>query len=148
MVEIETVDLLSRATQEVLETMFFTDVLGTVEFPRDCTEPFVAARARFRGEPSGSVGLCVSAAAARIIAANFLGEEETLTSRQVQDVIAELVNMVCGSVVSRLESHTSFEIRHPEPTSAESVIEEGATKHCYELDDGILAVTLSLQPNP
>jgi len=147
MVETTPRELLSSATQEVLETMFFTEVLGDAEFAWDCTEPFVAMRVGFHGQPSGHLGMCVSAAAARSIAANFLGEEEAeLEERRILDVVAELSNMVCGWVVSRLESDTSFDIQPPEPTTPEIALEEGATGHCFEMENGILAVALSLQP--
>ena len=147
MVEVAPRELLSWATQEVLETMFFTEVLGAAEFARDCTEPFVAVRVDFRGQPSGHLGLCVSAAAARSIAANFLGEDEAeLTESQILDVVAELSNMVCGWVVSRLESDTSFDIQPPQAATPETAIEPGAPGHCFEMENGILAVSLSLQP--
>jgi CheY-specific phosphatase CheX len=148
MVEVAPRELLSWATQEVLEIMFFTEVLGPAEFAWDCTEPFVTVRVGFRVRPAGYLGLCVSAAAARGMAANFLGENEAeLSENQIADVVAELSNMVCGRVVSRLASNTSFDLQPPQPTTPEVAIEQVAPGHCFEMENGILAVALSLEPS-
>jgi hypothetical protein len=44
-----------------------------------------------------------------LIAADFLGEDaESLTDRQSTEVTLELANMICGAVLSRIESRATF----------------------------------------
>ena len=52
--------------------------------------------------------------AASAIAADFLREDaESLTSRQSTDVTLELANMICGAVLSRIESSATFRLGAP-----------------------------------
>ena len=47
-------------------------------------------------------------------AADFLGVDEgELTGHQVGEVVCELANMICGSVLSRMESAATFRIAPP-----------------------------------
>ena len=57
----------------------------------------------------------LSDASARMLAAGFLGEDEgMLTDSQPGEVVCELANMLCGSLVSKLESEESFDLAPPE----------------------------------
>ena len=59
--------------------------------------------------------LRLTTAAARQITADFLGvDEEEVSDRQTSEVVRELTNMICGSVLSRLESSTAFQLAAPE----------------------------------
>src|SRR5271165_5274170 len=105
--------LLAGAVDDVLETMFFSAPFGPAE-PETGTE-VLAARVAFHGRPSGALGVRLSAASARILAAGFLGEdEETLADAQPGEVVCELANMLCGSLVSKIESEESFDLASPE----------------------------------
>ena len=54
-------------------------------------------------------------AAANAIAADFLGEDaESLTAQQSTDVTLELANMICGAVLSRIESSATFRLGAPQ----------------------------------
>src|SRR5690348_7671396 len=105
---------LADGAAEVLETMFFTSLAEEPEAPPLANAPSVCARVSFRGAPSGKLGIRAPVETGRRIASNFLGlEEQAVTETQIADVIGELSNMVCGWVLSRLESHTIFELQHP-----------------------------------
>jgi CheY-specific phosphatase CheX len=68
----------------------------------------------FEGLPSGTLTLRVSSAAARQIAADFLGEDACgLSFAKVEEVARELANMICGSVLSRVESTATFRLHPP-----------------------------------
>jgi CheY-specific phosphatase CheX len=99
--------------EEVLEKMFFIQCLGE---PREFSpEPEVVAHLRFEGDPSGSLTLRVTAGAARSVSADFMGaEEQDLSEQQIGDVVCELANMICGSVLSRVESATDFRLATPQ----------------------------------
>jgi CheY-specific phosphatase CheX len=108
---------LTECTEQVLEQMFFVQ---PVERPvlQETLEPGDSARfsvdVGFSGEPSGRLLLRISKPAARSLAADFLAEDEAVLSEQeVGEVICELANIICGSVLTRVESRTSFRLGSP-----------------------------------
>jgi CheY-specific phosphatase CheX len=144
---------LAVAVEEVLETMFFTTVLASSEgiAPRegDGGAPEITVALRFHGNPSGGFRVSVPLKLARVVGAGFLGREEAeVTDSQVGEVVCELANMICGSVLSRLESETTFQITQPELTPTESGIglEGVGTCRSFDLGDGVLIASLQLQP--
>jgi CheY-specific phosphatase CheX len=103
---------------EVLDAMYFTTVLEAT--PEETISPpspgDFAFMLQFRGEVSGSFGLQLSGSTACSLAANFLGEDEgELPVNEVAEVVGELANMLCGSVMSRVETARKFVLSHPEP---------------------------------
>jgi len=143
---------LAAAVEEVLETMCFTTVLasaeGAVPPEGDGSAPALNAELHFQGNPSGGFRVGVPMKLARVVGAGFLGREETeLSDSQAGEVVCELANMICGTVLSRLESKATFQITHPELTPPEhSVSFEGAgAKRWFDLGEGILTVSLELQ---
>lgn len=102
--------LLAPAVADVLETMFFSECLGPSQPEPNGLEAEVA----FTGETSGTVGVRISEASARGLAASFLGEsEDSLTDTQVTQVVCELTNMLCGCIASKITSHTCFDLSSP-----------------------------------
>lgn len=115
MVEASIGPLLAEAAQEALETMFFA-MPDTVSIdPRRPDGEVIAASLAFQGWPHGRFGLVVSTAAARTLAANFIGcdESDDIRPDQMTGVIGELANMICGGVLSKLESDASFDLGAP-----------------------------------
>ncbi len=105
-------EALRASVADVLEKMFFVRSFGESE--ETAAEPQMVAQMAFDGDPPGSLKLQVTAPAARSIAADFLGAEEAdLRDSEVGDVICELANMICGSVLSRVESNTTFRLETP-----------------------------------
>lgn len=139
---------LAESLDEVLEKMFFVRSLGE---PRDLAgEPSVTAHLTFEGDPPGWLTLRVAATAARSVAADFLGEEESeLSERQIGEVVCELANMICGSVLSRVESNTTFRLATPQliasgeeggPAGRQPGIPPTATTHAAEIGSGAITV--------
>ena len=149
------VHALRHAVTEVLERMFFIRVL---EDPREAAQfaaqmrPFggteIAARVEFHGEPSGCLLLRLGRDMARTIAADFLGEEEPeLEERHVEEVIAELANMVCGAVLSSVESAVTFHLDTPvviDPETFECKSPEAAV-HTFPIGDTAITVKLWME---
>ncbi len=138
---------IAEGAREVLETMFFTEVLGPA--PAEAVledERWVSLE--FRGSPPGGLSVGVSAPAARRMAADFLGVEDAkaLSEAQVGEVLCELANMIGGSILSRLESETIFDLGRPE-AAASAPEEAGAGVVCcrFDLSDGLLAVRLAMR---
>lgn len=134
---------LREAVDEVLETMFFTQTEGPAD-PDRPPEELIVARVDFEGNPPGTLRLRITRQAACRMAADFLGEEECeLAAARITEVVAELANMICGSVLSRVESETPFRLSPPAVAAAIGpVAEPGAAGIEYQaqLPGGALRV--------
>ena len=142
-------EAISAAAADVLETMFFSPVMAEAALDEAMSAPALAARLRFSGEREGTFAVRISTSAAESMAANFLGEEtEQPASGQVQDVVCELTNMLCGSVLSRLDSKAHFDLGHPELVDALEAATPDSVSRAFELGDGAVAVFLHLDAKP
>jgi hypothetical protein len=142
---------LASAVEEVLETMCFTNVLasgeGAIPTEGGGGAPALTAELRFQGKPSGGFRVRVPLKLARVVGAGFLGREEMeISGSQAGDVVCELANMMCGAVLSRLQSDATFQIGHPglAPLEHDTGF-EGGTNRWFDLGDGILTASLSLE---
>lgn len=142
---------MASAVEEVLETMCFTGVVASGEGAgppeADGTLPAIAVVLQFHGSPSGGFRVSVPLKLARAVGVAFLGREETeVSDSQAEEVVCELANMICGSILSR-QSKATFQITHPEPAPPEQDVSfESAGARCwFDLGDGILTVSLELQ---
>jgi CheY-specific phosphatase CheX len=105
---------LRDSVQEVLEKMFFVEPVEEPPGEAGSPDGIMAVQLAFEGLPSGVLTLCVTSAAARQIAADFLGEDASgLSPAKVEEVVCELANMICGSVLSRVESSATFRLASP-----------------------------------
>ncbi len=140
---------LSGATRDVLETMFFTEVLGETAGHAQAADHPLEARLRFAGTRPGAFRIVIAPRAARTIAANFLGSEEEawIPDSQVGDVACELANMICGSVLSRLAADVAFDLSHPEiatEASDQSAWPETAAR-TFDLENGWLTAAIRFE---
>ncbi len=139
-------EILSLAAGEVLETMFFTGLIGPAA-PAEA--PGTTALVDFRGTPSGVCGVWMGEKAAREMTASFLGVEEAgLEPSEVRQVMCEFANMICGSVVSRLESAAQIDIESPRLVADEAFrrqAAEDAIECWFEMENGALGLVLRLE---
>ncbi len=142
---------LRDSVNEVLEKMFFVQTLGEfsdLEVAGHPPEDEMAARLDFQGEPAGSLRLRLTSVAAKQIAADFLGiDAADVSDLQVSEVIRELANMTCGSVLSRVESSTAFNLSAPQivPPSEEDTGSLWNTRYAVELSNGRLTVNITTE---
>jgi CheY-specific phosphatase CheX len=139
--------MVSDCAIEVLESMFFTSLAGDGASCENPDGPWISARLSFHGNPTGRFGVRTGLDTGRKIAASFLGiEEDALTEPQIGEVVCELANMLCGTVVSRLEEDSRFELAPPSIDPPEAGCPECPTARCaFELEEGRLAVWLELE---
>jgi CheY-specific phosphatase CheX len=120
----EFAELVPGCCGDVLDSMYFTTVLETShpKEPGDAVEGEEIAvgdeehafSLGFQGDVCGRFGLHLGAATGRMLAANFLGEDEAdLSAIEIAEVIGELANMLCGAVVSKVEGRSKFVLSHP-----------------------------------
>ncbi|MCW5978972.1 MAG: chemotaxis protein CheX [Bryobacteraceae bacterium] len=140
-------DLLAATATEVLETMFFSAVLGTCGPEQLCPSEQVTVRLDFHGSPSGAFQITLPRLTARSIAATFLGEEEDdVSDIQAESVAGELLNMIAGAALSKLESDVTFRLETPgagEPL--EGSASSRAVHCCLELERGFLDIAFLAQ---
>jgi len=138
--------MLSTAAEQVLETMFFTAVYGFAPEGEPDTPRF-AARLGFEGTPSGALTIGISLPAAHTLAANFLAVdgEDGLTDAQVGGVICELANMICGALLSRVESEEHFRLSSPELLPADAAPAACQHRRSLDLGDGTLDLWLAVE---
>ncbi len=139
-------EVLPGAASEVLETMFFTSPMGEADPEAPPPAATVGARLVFTGGPAGEFGVIVAEAAARTIAANFIGveDEKELTAGRIEDVILELANMICGVILGRLAPDAILEIHHPELLPDRAAVPESAESWSCDLETGICTSFLIL----
>lgn len=124
-------DALRNSVQEVLEKMFFVEPLEEPPAEAGSPEGEMTVQLAFEGLPSGTLTLRVASAAARQIAADFLGEDASgLPPAKVEEVVRELANMICGSVLSRVESTATFHLHPPRLLPAEERPDRQAAARC------------------
>ena len=150
---LEIASIIPECCAEVLETMYFTTVLGsesldTLPGNLPGSDRALEFSLDFVGDISGRFGVHLEPATARSLAANFLGEPEAAISQtEVDEVTCELANMLCGSVMSRVEGEHSFSLSHPEagiatPTSAGDILVS-----ILDTDNGIISVWVLIEGN-
>lgn len=140
-------ELLLTSASDVLASMYFADVMGPPQNP--VIEPGFWATLGFKGEISGTFSLSLSKDTARKLAANFFGEEESDVSEEaVADMVGEMANMVCGSVLSRMTREVHFKLTHPVVAIGEDdeeEVTEGMTCQLLETDSGVLKICLKAE---
>jgi CheY-specific phosphatase CheX len=139
---------LRESVNDVLEKMFFAQTLGE-SGPWEsagAAAPEICARLTFEGERGGALTTRMTYSAARQVAADFLGADEAaVPDQQVADVVCELANMICGSVLSRVESAGTFRLSAPRIVPSWTTPPAGpdTTNYGVELSNGRLAVNVT-----
>jgi CheY-specific phosphatase CheX len=140
---------MESAVAEVLESMCFISSNGEAMDEVDSSHPdWIRGELDFSGSPGGTFGIGVPPATAAAIAANFLGEDEAdLSAEQTVEVVCELTNMVCGTLLAHLDSKQAFTLSSPRHVASgkESLLKGDRTHGTYALDEGFIYTWLELQ---
>jgi len=134
---------LKACAEEVLESMFFTSPLSEPVPGGRSRLDLILAQVTFRGTASGRFGVGCSMDAARSLTAAFLGmESDTVAEQQCGEVICELANMLCGSVLSRMEPGGRFDLMTPEIEPPGCLPETVTASRIFQLEEGALLTWL------
>jgi hypothetical protein len=132
---------LSRVGAEVLETMFFDEAVAA-HCEHGWIQSAASVRLPFEGSHCGEFLLSVAPEVARSITPAFLGiDPEEVTEGQSSQVLLELANILCGSVLSHLWPDSDLNLGGPEPIQVEGPIED-ALHECFRLTEGMLSVSI------
>ena len=142
MIETALHEALRDSVNEVLEKMFFAVTLGEAPDAGPAADD-IAVEVSFEGERPGVMCLRLTAAAAHEIAADFLGiDAADISWTQVSEVVRELANMICGSVLSRVESAVVFRLGVPRTVTPSQRLPDAASHYCVQLANGRIAVCI------
>jgi CheY-specific phosphatase CheX len=143
---IEAIDWLKQSAAEVLETMCFIEVVGSLEGELDGETEWLTATVNFAGDKRGRVGICAPYEVARNMTANFLGEDAEDIDRQgVAYGLGEIANMICGGFVHYLGAESVYDLLPPACEFALVLPESSATIERIQLDDGSICVWANLE---
>lgn len=143
MIAVDLTRVLAESASEVLETMYFTGVIGPLD--EKPSGEWVCTSLKFHGSRPGSFGVRVPLSTARTLAESFLGAEpETISTPQCFEVLGEMTNMICGAVLSRLADEEQFSLSCPqsEPEEWSGRWNEHTIATVFELEEGALALWL------
>jgi CheY-specific phosphatase CheX len=113
--QIIAVDLV-EAARDVLNIMFFTDIMEEGD-DCACEKPFpLQVRVKFTGDRFGEFRMEVDDPAAEAMAGSFLGSDPVNlpSGEEIDQVMGELGNMICGAFLSRYEKEGQFALSSPE----------------------------------
>jgi len=135
---------LAVSVREVLEKMFFLDLADP---PDGTARPAgVVAEVKFEGNPPGVFRLDLDLAAARAAAADFLGQDpEELSAAATEEVVCELANMICGSVLSRVESSAVFRLATPRIASTGELAAPPEASFQAAVGEGLLRAEIRME---
>jgi CheY-specific phosphatase CheX len=139
---------LTDAAADVLGTMFFAsvdeDLAGAPVGFAAADRARLATLLPFSGACSGSLAVSLDRSTAGTLAANFFGElSESETEQDCRMVMAELTNMVCGAMLSRLDRQCIFCLGSPEilPPGPEV---DGEVVRTLMVENGLLRLAFSI----
>lgn len=141
----ELADMLGSLAEQVLETMFYTAVLG----PASETEGSrLAAVVTFTGSRTGTVVVSAPESTAKALTADFLGIDlESVPEGHVPTVLGELANVLCGAMLARIDPAGGFVISPPSVSGQDESLlaaEDMAVWRTFELEKGDLTVGLTM----
>jgi CheY-specific phosphatase CheX len=143
-------DSLEQAVVEaatlVFETAAFMTIWPVTESDCELAPPDVAARMAFRGPSTGTLTLRVASSLLPMLAENMLGEsDEDEAAEKGQDALRELLNMICGNVLTAWQGEqTVFDLSPPEILAASAVSYTALATVPFCLEETLAEVSLEL----
>jgi chemotaxis protein CheX len=100
--------VLLASAGEVFETMIFMDLDQCFDAEQQIQDSALLSTITFKGDLDGCLTICCSLDCARSIGINMLGmdPEEKIGQDEIYDALGEVVNMVMGSVKTRIQQNT------------------------------------------
>ena len=114
MIELDTYSqTVLEAAKEVFETMIFMEIEPSQE-EKSLTNAGIIGTITYKGSLEGCLAFRTTNSCAEAIAQNMLaGDEDSLSQEDVCDAVGEIVNMVMGSIKTRLHNESSVEVSIP-----------------------------------
>jgi CheY-specific phosphatase CheX len=131
---------LEKAAEEVLATMFFAEA-EPFDDPVDEGAERLSVALRFQGAATGQLSLTVDREVAGRLAENFYGAEST--AAEARNVLSELANMVCGTLLSQLDNSAIFHLSEPHAVAPALPAADSAL--LLRVEEGLLALHFEIE---
>lgn len=124
------------AARDVLNVMFFSDVLEDADAPNSPRPDTMQVYVKFDGDGEGEFQMEIDEPTAESLAGSFLGAEPGArpSPDEVRQVMGELGNMVCGAFLSRYEKDGLFNLSSPTIDRANSAMSADVARSLHLLD--------------
>jgi len=124
------------AARDVLNVMFFSDVLEDADALPSPRPDTLQVYVKFDGDGAGEFQMEIDDSTAQSLAGSFLGAEAGTkpNTEEVQQVMGELGNMVCGAFLSRYERDGLFNLSSPTVERASAAMPSGVARSLQLLD--------------
>jgi CheY-specific phosphatase CheX len=132
---------LLECASDVLESMFYCGIMGPMEEETAVSDYYFGLE--FHGQFSGQFAIGLPSHTAHVLAENFEGDDSSPPEELVASVIAELTNILCGALLSRLDRNGLFDLGTPTSLTG---LPEGGYRISLELEEGHLTAVFRL-PN-
>jgi CheY-specific phosphatase CheX len=141
--------VIKTSISEVMETMFFLPVeinqeTSFASFDMD-TDLVLACGLRFTGDAKGQMILVAPRTLVAEMAENFMGESRaSLTDEHICGTLTEMLNMVCGNALGKMDSKVPFVLSIPEIMDISKILPDQAFVE-VETIEAKMAVGLHLE---
>jgi len=141
---------LREAAQFVLETMFFAES-EPVAAPDNPQPGQIFVWISFQGQRRGMLAIGMPESHARALAGSFEGlpDPNGISMEIVDQVAAELANMICGATLTRLDHDGLFTLNSPSLTRDLPAALEPLASECWlqiaYMGDGLMHLALALE---
>jgi len=137
---------LADSTLLVLERMCSLIPTRDEGLTEEQRERLACVQVKFTGTVKGSFLMAAEEDAAQLFAPAFLGiDGEDLSAGAVQEVLAEMANMICGAAISRIEPGGLFSLSTPAPSAPLPPPENCAAELDFDCGCGSLIVQLQIE---
>lgn len=135
-------DAVETATAQVMESMFYLSSDGPSVFEIAETDLAIQRELDFKQPEPGTFGIGATSANARTFAANFLGDEpDQVDESTAGEIFGEMANMICGSLLARLQPSNPVELSSPRKGSADTAMLASARMlRCFSFEGKSLTV--------
>jgi CheY-specific phosphatase CheX len=136
---------IAAAASSVLETMFFAEAEPCPSVPEEQRSQMTAVRVGFDGGLRGEFRIGFEPHLARALAAAFLGMDDSeVAQEEVNQVICETANMICGAALSRIESDQHMRLEMP--ALADTTAECGEfLQACFMTPEGAICTGVRIE---
>jgi CheY-specific phosphatase CheX len=136
---------IAAAAGSVLETMFFAEAEPGPSVSEEQRHQMIAVRIGFDGGLRGEFRIGFEPHLARALAAAFLGiDESEVADEEVNQVICETANMICGAALSRIESDEHMRLEMPALTDNTAECAE-FLQACFVTPEGAICTGVRIE---
>jgi CheY-specific phosphatase CheX len=131
---------LQTAVVSAFELMCFTAIEPVME-GTECPDGVLRVEVEFEGDATGRLRLEIPVSAARSIAADFYGAEPDMPHNQLEAVVGEMTNLICGSMLSTYAPDGGFSLSTPQVDAGTG--EKYPVRQCFQMESGTVIVSLA-----